>query len=145
MQTPVRSSFLSSKIMKHIALKIGDFYFFENFVLVEYAKEAIISMRALHEIKTKGLGQFANNKPFGLIVNKIHPFNTVPTDAMQLEKEIPNLVATAVVSEDLTKSVNFDLENHFLKKINRRLFSSLEEAEAWINEKVEAKKNSYTK
>ena len=64
---------------------------------------------------------------------------------MQLEKEIPNLVATAVVSEDLTKTINFDLENHFFKQINRRLFSTLEEAEAWINEKVEAKKNSYTK
>jgi len=37
------------------------------------------------------------------------------------------------------------LENHFFKQINRRLFSTLKEAEAWINEKVEAKKNSYNK
>ena len=145
MAKPVLESYLSNRIQKIYKLKIGNFYFFENFIVVEYAENIIVSMTVLQTIKKIGLKHFPNNKPFGLIVNKIYPFNTVPTDAMKLEKEVPNLVVTAVVSEDFTQTVNFELENHFFKQINRRLFSTIEEAEKWIDKKIETKKNNYTK
>ncbi|MFL0352773.1 hypothetical protein [Xanthomarina sp. GH4-25] len=142
MSKPVLKSYLSTQILKTYNFKIGDFYFFENFIVVEYAENIVVSMDVLQTIKKIVMQHFPNNKPFGIIVNKIHPFNTVPTDAMKLEKEAPNLVVTAVVSEDFTQTVNFDLENHFFKQINRRLFSNLEEAEKWVNEKIETKKGS---
>ncbi|PWI29691.1 hypothetical protein DI383_10755 [Flavobacteriaceae bacterium LYZ1037] len=142
MSKPVLESYLSTQILKTYNFKIGDFYFFENFIVVEYAENIVVSMDVLQTIKKIVMQHFPNNKPFGIIVNKIHPFNTVPTDAMKLEKEAPNLVVTAVVSEDFTQTVNFDLENHFFKQINRRLFSNLEEAEKWVNEKIETKKGS---
>ncbi|MCX7549808.1 hypothetical protein [Xanthomarina sp. F2636L] len=134
---PIIESYLSRKTNKTYNLKIGNFYFFENFVVVEYAEDSLVSMAALQTIKTIGLQHYGTKSPFGMIVNKIHSYNTVPTDAMKLEKEVPNLIATAIVSKDLTKTINFDLENHFFKHINRRIFSTLEDAEKWIVKKVE--------
>lgn len=134
------NSYLQPQIIKHYNLKIGDFYFFENFVLIEYAENAHISLLVLKTIMRVSKIFFPNSKPFGLIINKIHSFSTVPSDAFKLENELPNLVATAVVTWDSALSINFELENHFFKKINRRLFPDIKTAETWIQAEVNAAK-----
>ena len=132
------NSYLQPQIIKHYNLKIGDFYFFENFVLIEYAENAHVSLPVLKTIMRVSKIFFPINKPFGLIINKIHSFSTVPSDAFKLENEFPNLVATAVVTWDSALSINFELENHFFKKINRRLFPDIKTAESWIQAEVNA-------
>lgn len=134
------NSYLQPQIIKHYNLKIGDFYFFENFVLIEYAENAHVSLPVLKTIMRVSKIFFPINKPFGLIINKIHSFSTVPSDAFKLENELPNLVATAVVTWDSALSINFELENHFFKKINRRLFPDIKTAESWIQAEVNAAK-----
>ena len=109
-------------------------------MLIEYAENAHVSLPVLKTIMRVSKIFFPINKPFGLIINKIHSFSTVPSDAFKLENELPNLVATAVVTWDSALSINFELENHFFKKINRRLFPDIKTAESWIQAEVNAAK-----
>ncbi|MCX7547400.1 hypothetical protein OS188_05465 [Xanthomarina sp. F1114] len=134
MAISIRESHLSHRIIKTYELKVGTFYFFEDFIVVEYAKDTLVSFSAIQPIMAKRNKYFPNNRPFGLIVNKINPYNTVPSDAVKLEKEVPNLVATAVVGYNCSQTIHFDLENYFFKKINRKLFNSLEQADTWLSE-----------
>lgn len=134
----VLDSCLKLQIIKQYNLAIGDFYFFEDFVLIEYAEDTHVSIPILKTIMRASKKFYSNDRPFGLIVNKIHSFTTVPSDAYKIEKELPNLVATAVVNWNTVVGINFELENHFFKKINRRLFPDIKTAETWIQERVHA-------
>lgn len=134
----VTDSYLKERILEHHRLKVGDFYFFEHFVLVEYAEDALVSIEYLTEIITRAKRFYGEDEKFGLIVNKINNYATVPSDAMKLEKIMGNLIYTAVVNYNLSSSVNFELENYFFKSINRKRFDSLKNAEEWIFKMLEA-------
>ncbi len=140
MPTTINNSHLKPYIKKHVHLKIGNFYFFDDFVGVEYAEDSHVSMEELESLIEINQKFYPEDKPFGLIINKSHRYSTVPSDAKKLEDKLPNLVATAVVVWNTALSVNFELENHFFKKINRQLFPDLKTAETWILQKVEASK-----
>lgn len=128
----ISSSKLLNDVQQHFHTKIGDFYFFEKYAVVEYAENVVVSMDVISHMISKSKVFYGTEKQFGLIVNKVNNYSTIPSDAMKLESELKNLVCTAVVNYNLSSVVNFDLENHFFKAINRKLFPSLEEAEKWV-------------
>ncbi|WP_417291134.1 hypothetical protein [Corallibacter sp.] len=128
----ISSSKLLNDVQQHFHTKIGDFYFFEKYAVVEYAENVVVSMPTISNMISRSKAFYGTEKQFGLIVNKVNNYSTIPSDAMKLESELKNLVCTAVVSYNLPSVVNFDLENHFFKAINRKLFSSIEEAEKWV-------------
>jgi len=127
---------LDSGLSNHIEMsyhdKMGEFYFFEYFVVIEYNEGIFVNIKSLEEVINRSKHFYGLDKKFGLIVNKINDYSTNPADAMELERQLPNLTHTALVNKNSPSAKNFDLENHFFKNINRCLFHNLEDAQAWI-------------
>ncbi|MGR7814512.1 hypothetical protein [Lacinutrix undariae] len=123
---------LAKEIERSYHQKIGDFYFFKHFVVIEYAEDIVVKIEDLKDIILKSKDFYTEDQNFGLIVNQINNYATSPADAMKLEQELPNLTHTAVVNASSPSAKNFDLENHFFKNISRCLFVSIEDAQAWI-------------
>lgn len=132
----LRYSPLSKNITTSYSFSIGDFYYFDNFVVVEYAEGVTVSFESLKEAMTTKHTHYGNTTPFGLIVNKVNNYAVIPTDANLIEGRLTNLIATAVVTYNETAKRNFDLENYFFS-INRKHFNSLIKAELWIKEHLD--------
>ncbi|MFD2550760.1 hypothetical protein ACFSQP_02920 [Bizionia sediminis] len=93
-------------------------------------------MSQLQEIIQESKLFYPISKHFGIVINKINSYSSIPIDAKKLEKALPNVVAIAVVTDDLVVSINFDFENYFFEKMKRRLFTTLIPAVTWIQEEV---------
>lgn len=140
----LQDSSLANDIITSYSFAIGDFYYFKNFVVVEYAEGTTVSFESLGEVMTTKSSHFGNTTPFGLIVNKVNTYAVIPTDANLIEGQLTNLIATAVVTYNETAKLNFELENYFFS-ITRKHFNTLDKAEIWIKEHLDlVDKNNLT-
>jgi hypothetical protein len=132
----LQDSIFAKHVVTSYSFAVGNFYYFNNFIVVEYAEGATVSFESLKEIITTKESHFGNTTPFGLIVNKVNTYAIIPTDANLIESQLTNLIATAVVTYNDTAKLNFELENYFFS-INRKHFNTLNKAQIWIKEQLD--------
>jgi hypothetical protein len=118
----------------HVKVKLGDLYFFKNYIITEFDEGVHINFENFSDVAELIKINY-NNEPFGFIANRINSYSMDLNDAHLYHKAFPNLKAYAVVVyKSLTKAV-FELENQFFQ-FNRMAFQKLENAIEWVDEEL---------
>ena len=113
---------------------IGNFYFFDYFVVAEINEGAEFifeKSRKLFDLafeKYKGL-------PIGYISNRTNSYTSHPSDYVKVNNYLPSLIVFAAVTYNKASKNFTDLERKFCKKRFEN-FSKIENAIDWVTEIV---------
>lgn len=139
----VVNSSITHLIEDTIASKIGDFYFFKDFIIAEFKEESHVSFAQFEDIMEMGKEKY-NSKPVGFISNRINSYSVNLIDMFENSNFSNYLSAYAIVSYSEVTTKVLDLEDHYFS-IPRKRFNNLIEAANWIQDELEIKKNNNKK
>ncbi|TCK69031.1 hypothetical protein DFQ05_0542 [Winogradskyella wandonensis] len=122
-------------LLDYQEVKIGELYFFEKYVVSEFNEGVHIDMKNFRESAILINSHF-NNRPFGVISNRINNYSIDLSNSEQFNNCFPNLKAYAVVCDSLFGRGVFEVENRFFK-YNRQIFKKLEDAMQWVEKSLE--------
>ncbi|GAA0871853.1 hypothetical protein GCM10009117_09990 [Gangjinia marincola] len=114
-----------------IEIPLGTFYFYDRIIIAELRRGVHLTFEEAQPIVAKAL-ELYENKGFGYISNRLHPYSVVPTDYFKLSK-LDSIKAFAVVSYSILNRENAELEKLFFDKAFS-IFSDLNEAVAWMKD-----------
>lgn len=120
--------------IRYEALDIGDFFFFENFLIIELKEGVTVTLQSFSEAETLMKQVFGNNK-FGFIANRINSYAIKVEDMKIFNERFKNLAAYATVTYTELSVKVFEIENCFFN-FNRKKFNSLTNAIEWVNNTV---------
>lgn len=125
---------LNSRFAKHIeatySLKIGDFHFFNHFLIAEFSQGCCVTSNDLTDIYDIA-SSFYRNKPYGFISNRIYSYSIDLVDFYKNSNKLNLIGSYAVVTyNDLSKKM-LPMEDYYFK-INRYRFNSLDNAVNWV-------------
>jgi len=120
---------LYQHVISHKTIKLGNLFFFENYVVAEFNEGVEINYKNFDAVRELIKEHFGNDH-FGLISNRINSYSIVITDA-PLFNQCESLKAYATVTYSLFAERVFNVENYFLK-FNKQNFNSLTDAKNWV-------------
>lgn len=129
----VLDSPLSENVQATYCLDIGDFHFFNNFIIAEYKQGAYVSFEDFSEIYDL-CEEFYDSKPYGFISNRVNSFSVNLLDIIKHREKAKNLNAYAIVTYKQNAKRMLAMEDHYFN-YKRMRFNSLMEATNWIREK----------
>lgn len=115
-------------LTKVIEMEIGNYFFYENIVIVE-AKEGILLSYKKDLSVVLLILNITKGKPWVYISNRINSYSIQPLDYKYLNK-VPSLTALGVVNYTEAGYLNSELEAKFCKK-PFGMFHNLTEAVIW--------------
>ena len=130
----VLESPLSKSVQATYCLDIGDFHFFENFVVAEFKQGAYVSFNDFKEIFDLSL-EFFDTKPYGFISNRVNSFSVNLLDIIKHKHNISHLSAYAIVTYSHNTKRMLAIEDYYFKS-KRKRFNSLIDAANWVIEKT---------
>ncbi|GAA0871139.1 hypothetical protein GCM10009117_02840 [Gangjinia marincola] len=134
------------KILHHVRLKTGDYYFFKNFIVSEVHEGVQFDWAAGEELLYHVYEFYGGSVRVGYISNRINSYNVVPRDWLKFYKEHgEGVLCTAIISYNGISVKNFLLEKIFMAgKVKH--FDNLTSAIEWVKEKKKksTKKISYS-
>lgn len=139
----VLDSPLSKNVQATYCLDIGDFHFFNNFIVAEFKQGAFVSFSDFNEIYDLSL-EFYNTKPYGFISNRVNSYSINLLDIKDNKYKLEQLHAYAIVTYNHNAKRMLAIENYYFG-IKRKSFNSLLEAAQWINKKVMVKSKDIKK
>ncbi len=124
-------AFEDQLIAKHFFKDIGNFYFYQNFMISEIHEGVVITLDKVTEVTHKYTIKYYNNSiPFVFISNRINSYSLEPTIHFKTKILLPNTKGYAVVTyNDLNKKVA-QFEQNFLH-IPTGIFADLNSAVQW--------------
>ncbi|WP_281541985.1 hypothetical protein [Maribacter aestuarii] len=130
---------MSSKINKTLIrkhdLKIGSFYYYENYMVAEVKEGIAVSLENSMEMLKLTKMYYGNSTPFVYITNRKNSYSFNPTAHFKTAQMFPNLKGYAVVIYDHMNKDIAEMEKSFLNT-NVRIFDSLVEAINWVEELI---------
>lgn len=120
---------LYQNVISHKTIKLGDLFFFENYLVAEFNEGVEINYNNFYAVRELIKEHFGNDN-FGLISNRINSYSIVITDA-PLFNQCESLKAYATVTYSLFAERVFNVENYFFK-FNKQNFNSLTDAQNWV-------------
>jgi len=127
------TSKLSDNIIETHQLKIGTFYFFDNFVIAEINEGVHIDLQSSKEFFKVANSFFGKEKPFGYVSNRINHFSVSPLDFANYSLKLENIKAfCAITYDNYYDKMNVEIERRFYTK---PFYSTneLEDAVNWTN------------
>ncbi|MGR7814513.1 hypothetical protein [Lacinutrix undariae] len=120
---------------KH-AITNGYVQFFENYYILEINEGVSLNYNNSDDLNELILHYFGDGRPYGIISNRKNSYAIDLTDSKKFSEANSAAVAKAIVSyRDSSKHI-VKLESHFCS-LNKALFNSLSEAEAWIESEID--------
>jgi hypothetical protein len=120
----------TTETYKHLKVKLGDIYLFDDFFVGEFDEGVDINFRNFSDI-SEIVKTYFENRPFGFISNRVNSYSLNLNDAELFNESFPNLKAYAVVAYNSMTEKVFEIENYFFK-FNRQEFKDIDEAISWI-------------
>lgn len=127
----ITESPLFQKVKSFKTIDLGNLFFFENYLVVEFNEGVEINYNNFEAVRILIRNHFGDAN-FGLISNRINSYSIVITDA-PLFNQCQSLKAYATVTYNLFAEKIFNVENYFFK-FNKQNFNSLALAETWVEE-----------
>lgn len=126
------------KAKKHISIDLGDLYFFENYLITEFKEGVEINYNNFETVR-EYIRTYFGETDFGLISHRINSYSIVITDA-PLFNACKSLKAYATVTYTLFAEKVFNVESYFFK-FNKQNFSSISDAEIWVQNTLNSEKS----
>lgn len=131
----VINSLIAHLIEDTIETKIGDFYFFKNFIIAEFKEGSHVSYIEFEDVMELGEAKY-QLRPVGFISNRIHSYSINLIDMFENSVILISVKAYAVVYYN-EKTLNIlGLEDKFFS-IPRPRFDNLIEATDWVNSELQ--------
>ncbi len=122
------------KLLAEHHLDIGRFLFYEGIVIVEIQEGVHLTIDAAEGLFHLMRQQYGNEKPIVYISHRIHSYSIDPIGFYNgLNKQFPNLIAFAIVSQNRRRRMFAKFEKLFVKK-PIDVFNTLESALTWAEE-----------
>lgn len=118
-------------MIETLQFEFGEIHIFKNFV-VAIMKEGVTVIPEYNEELVKISKKYFHNRPFGYITYRINSYAVNPLVYLKTST-IENLVGFAVVSTDVLRISNLEIEKRFLDKPLKH-FSEMNDAQNWVNE-----------
>lgn len=116
-------------MIETLNFEFGEIRVFKHFVIV-VMKEGITVKPEYNNDLLDISGKYFTDRPFGYITYRKNSYSVDPMVYLQTSN-IENLIAFAVVTKDLVKISNLELEKRFLKKPFKH-FENLDDAKNWV-------------
>lgn len=129
------SSKINRALIKKYALDVGDFYFYENYMVAEVKEGIAFSFENATEILKLGKIHYNNTTPFVYISNRKNSYSFNPTSHFKTAPMFPNLKGFASVTYDPINNEIAEMEQSFLNTPSRN-FNTLEDALNWVEELI---------
>lgn len=109
----ILESDFSNQIVEFVQNKLGNIFFFNHIAVVELNEGVHFSMNnasvIINELKT----YFGENKPFGVVANRVNSYSVDLLDTPKYREEVKNLKSYGVVGHDAASKMNATMENDF--------------------------------
>ncbi|WP_338733860.1 hypothetical protein [Mangrovimonas cancribranchiae] len=133
---------LESPIAKHVeatyCLEIGDFHFFENYLIAEFKQGVCVSFNDLKEVYDLLLDYYKGDT-YGFISNRINSYSIDVIDMNRHFEKLNQISAYAIVTYNLNTKRVLAVEDYYFN-LKRERFTSLLEASNWVANKTAFKK-----
>ena len=113
---------------------LGDFTFYEDFVVAEWLKSEIDSFD-LVKMETVSRSVYGN-RTWGYISNRTHATVSNPSSVYEMMHRECAPKAVAVVTYSLRSRIVAQLEKEYCKSFPIELFSNLESAKEWMTHQI---------
>lgn len=129
------SSKINRTLIKKYILDVGDFYFYENYMVAEVKEGIAFSFENAAEMLKVAKMHYSNTTPFVYISNRTNSYSFNPTSHFKTAPMFPNLKGFASVTYDPINNEIAEMEQSFLNKPSRN-FYNLEDAINWVEEMI---------
>lgn len=130
----VLDSPLSKSVQATYCLGVGDFHFFNNFVVAEFKQGVYVSYNDFKEIFELAQ-EFYGTNPVGFISNRVNSFSINLLDAIKYRQKANSFSGYAIVTYNHNTRRILAIEDYYFN-IKRKRFNSLVDAAEWVNKKV---------
>ncbi len=117
-------------------LDIGNFYFYDNFIITEIFERVIIGEKEFAKINNLIRIHFDITKPYGLISHRLYSYSINLSELIPIANQFGMLVANAVVAYSSISLKTFKLEQRLLK-LKGESFFNMKDAFEWTTLQVE--------
>ncbi len=125
---------LSKNVQATYCLDIGDFHFFNDFIVAEFRQGTYVSFSDFEEIFDLSL-EFFGSKSYGFISNRVNSFSVNLLDIIKHREKIEHLSAYAIVTYNHNSKRILAIEDYYFK-FERKRFNSLIDAAKWVVSEV---------
>tara|TARA_R110000796_G_scaffold37722_3_gene95129 strand:- start:83975 stop:84376 length:402 start_codon:yes stop_codon:yes gene_type:complete len=130
------ASKINRTLIKKYNLDIGDFFFYENFLVAEVKEGIAFSFENAKEILGLAKMYYGNKTPFVYITNRKNSYSFNPTSHFKTVPLFPNLKGfAAVVYDSINQEIAVMEQSFFSKPVN--IFYNLDDAIDWVEQLIE--------
>ncbi|RSK38679.1 hypothetical protein [Mangrovimonas spongiae] len=129
---------LKSPLAKHVeatyCLEIGDFHFFENYLIAEFKQGVCVSFSDLKEVYDLLLDYY-NGESYGFISNRINSYSIDVIDMNKHFEKLNQIHTYAIVTYNLSAKRVLAVEDYYFN-LKRERFTSLLAASNWVTNEM---------
>lgn len=111
----ITKSNVASHIVKQTKSDVGSTHFFNHIAVMEFNEGVHIDLisfgKTINDITT----YFGNNKPFGLIANRVNSYSVDLLDINKVYPLLPNMAAYGIITHNEAGRMNAIIESNFCK------------------------------
>ena len=130
----VLDSPLSKNVQATYCLDIGDFHFFDNFIVAEFKQGSYVSFKDFQEIFDLSQEYF-NGRPSGFISNRVNSYSINLLDITENREKLSLLSAYAIVTYSHNTKRMLAMEDYYSES-KRERFNSLMDAVKWMTKEL---------
>lgn len=130
----VLQSPFAHKVEATISLDIGNFYFFENYIIAEFNEGKHVTFNAFKDVIDITKEQYCTKSQI-FISNRIHSYSVDLMDILSNSKDLNFLSAYVIVSYSQMTNKVIELENEYFA-FPRKRFSNLIDAVTWACKEI---------
>ncbi|WP_425075355.1 hypothetical protein [Psychroserpens sp. S379A] len=109
----ITDSNVASQIVKQEQSEAGMLHFFNHIAVVEFYEGIHVDLNSAKKTIEDLMKYFGNQKPFGLVANRVNSYSISLLETAEVRSIFPNLVSYGVVSHNEAGRMNALVENSF--------------------------------
>lgn len=109
----ITDSNVASQIVKQEQSEAGMLHFFNHIAVVEFYEGIHVDLTSAKKTIEDLMKYFGNQKPFGLVANRVNSYSISLLETAEVRSIFPNLVSYGVVSHNEAGRMNALVENSF--------------------------------
>ena len=106
------NSNVATEVVKQVESKFGQLHLFNKIAVVEFNEGVHIDLKAFKNTINE-INSYFNNKPFGLVANRVNSYSISLLDLKSVHNLMPNMKAYGIVTHDEAGLMNAVIESNF--------------------------------
>lgn len=107
---------LAPQIIKQSKLNAGNIHYFNHIAVVEPSEGVHFDRSVISKVITDLKTYFGEDRPFGIVANKVNSYSVSILDVKDMKSEIPNLASYGIVSYNKAGKLSAKIESSFCER-----------------------------